>query len=72
MAAIDTLAHMPGRSIAVLGEMRELGAESAALHRQVGAHAAARGVHWLLAVGPQADDIAAGAHEWKKAASPGT
>jgi len=69
MAAIDTLAHMPGRSIAVLGEMRELGAESAALHRQVGAHAAARGVHWLLVVGPQADDIAAGAHEWKKASS---
>jgi UDP-N-acetylmuramoyl-tripeptide--D-alanyl-D-alanine ligase len=69
MAAIDTVARMPGRAIAVLGEMRELGAESAALHRQVGAHAGACGVHWLLAVGPQADDIAAGAEEWKRAAA---
>ena len=60
----------PGRSIAVLGEMRELGAESAALHRQVGAHAAARGVRWLLAVGPQAEDIAAGARAAARAAPP--
>lgn len=60
-AALDAVSRGPGRAIAVLGEMRELGAASAALHRRVGAHAAACGVDWLLAVGPQAEDIAAGA-----------
>jgi UDP-N-acetylmuramoyl-tripeptide--D-alanyl-D-alanine ligase len=60
-AALDAVARSAGRAIAVLGEMRELGAESAALHRRVGAHAAACGVAWLVAVGPHADDIADGA-----------
>jgi UDP-N-acetylmuramoyl-tripeptide--D-alanyl-D-alanine ligase len=60
-AALDAIARTDGRAIAVLGEMRELGAESAALHRRVGAYAAGCGVRWLLAVGPQAEEIAAGA-----------
>jgi UDP-N-acetylmuramoyl-tripeptide--D-alanyl-D-alanine ligase len=60
-AALDALVRTPGRAIAVLGEMRELGRESDALHRQIGAYAVACGVTWLLTVGPQADAIAAGA-----------
>ena len=60
-AALDAIGRSAGRAIAVLGEMRELGSHSAALHRQVGAYAATAGVRWLLAVGPQAEDIAAGA-----------
>ena len=59
-AALDAVGRLPGRAIAALGEMRELGADSAALHAQVGAHAAAAGVDWLLAVGPGADPIAEG------------
>lgn len=59
-AALDAVGRLPGRAIAALGEMRELGAESAALHAQVGAHAAAAGIAWLLAVGPGTDPIAAG------------
>jgi UDP-N-acetylmuramoyl-tripeptide--D-alanyl-D-alanine ligase len=39
-AALDLLASLPGRHVAVLGEMLELGAESDAAHRSVGAHAA--------------------------------
>ncbi len=62
-AALDAIARQPGRAIAVLGEMRELGAASAALHRQVGAHAAASGIAWLIAVGPGADAIAAGGRD---------
>jgi UDP-N-acetylmuramoyl-tripeptide--D-alanyl-D-alanine ligase len=63
-AALDAVARAAGtrgRAIAVLGEMRELGPTSTALHAAVGAHAAAAGVAWLIAVGPQADAIAAGA-----------
>ncbi len=63
-AALDTLRSLGehrGRTFAVLGEMRELGAESAALHREVGGHAAALGVDVVVAVGPEAADIAAGA-----------
>jgi UDP-N-acetylmuramoyl-tripeptide--D-alanyl-D-alanine ligase len=60
-AALDAVGRSPGRAIAVLGEMRELGAESAALHRRVGAHAATCGVDWLLAVGPHAEHLADGA-----------
>lgn len=61
IAALDAVARGPGRAIAVLGEMRELGAASSALHGEVGAHAASCGIHWLIAVGPQADATAAGA-----------
>jgi UDP-N-acetylmuramoyl-tripeptide--D-alanyl-D-alanine ligase len=63
-SALATLARAPGgRAIAVLGEMRELGAASAALHRDVGRAAAAARVVALIAVGDHADDVQAGAVE---------
>jgi UDP-N-acetylmuramoyl-tripeptide--D-alanyl-D-alanine ligase len=40
IAALDLLATLPGRRVAVLGEMFELGDESDAGHRRVGAYAA--------------------------------
>jgi UDP-N-acetylmuramoyl-tripeptide--D-alanyl-D-alanine ligase len=52
-----------GAKIAVLGEMRELGEASAALHREVGRAAAAEGVNLLIAVGSGADEVRAGAVE---------
>jgi UDP-N-acetylmuramoyl-tripeptide--D-alanyl-D-alanine ligase len=62
VAALDLLATLPGRRIAVLGEMLELGDASAVEHRRVGAHAA--GVtDRLIVVGEGALDIAAGARE---------
>ena len=60
-AALDAVGRLPGRAIAALGEMRELGAQSDALHAAVGAHAVAAGVAWVLAVGPGAEPIADGA-----------
>jgi UDP-N-acetylmuramoyl-tripeptide--D-alanyl-D-alanine ligase len=53
IAALDLLATLPGRHVAVLGEMLELGPESAAAHRRVGAHAAQR-ADVLLGVGAPA------------------
>ena len=59
--ALDTLraASVPGRRIAVLGDMFELGAYGPAAHEQVGRDAA--GVDRLLCVGALAAQIAEGA-----------
>ncbi|MGA0586799.1 UDP-N-acetylmuramoyl-tripeptide--D-alanyl-D-alanine ligase [Dyella sp. KRB-257] len=53
-AAIDTLALASGERVLVLvlGDMAELGANARALHAGIGAHAKARGIDRLLAVGP--------------------
>jgi UDP-N-acetylmuramoyl-tripeptide--D-alanyl-D-alanine ligase len=53
-AAIDVLAAggAGARAILVMGDMGEVGAESEALHAEVGAYAAQRGVGTLYAVGP--------------------
>src|SRR3954470_544504 len=56
-AALDDLATQApsGRRVAVLGDMLELGADEAALHREVGEEAARAGVDVLVAVGPRAE-----------------
>ncbi len=60
-AAIDELAESgPGRRVAVLGDMLELGPRAAEMHRALGEHARARGVELLVAVGPLASAIAEG------------
>ncbi|MDP2833996.1 MAG: UDP-N-acetylmuramoyl-tripeptide--D-alanyl-D-alanine ligase [Pseudomonadota bacterium] len=51
LAAIQVLAARPGKRILVLGDMGELGADTAALHREVGERARAAGIDRLLCLG---------------------
>ena len=51
-AAIDTLAEGAGEAWLVLGDMRELGADEAALHAEAGARAKAAGIARLYTLGP--------------------
>ena len=63
-AALEHLAGRAGgrRSVAVLGEMAELGPGAAAYHREVGAAVAGLGVDTLIAVGPLGREYAAAAN----------
>ena len=51
-AAIDTLSAVGGERWLVIGDMRELGADAAALHVEVGRRAKAAGIARLYALGP--------------------
>ena len=59
-ASLATFAAMqvPGKRIAVLGDMGELGAYSQEGHRRTGADCAAAGVDYLVCVGPASLDMA--------------
>ena len=57
-AAINTVANEPGQAWLVLGDMRELGAQAAALHAQVGTLARERGIARLYCVGALAASAA--------------
>jgi UDP-N-acetylmuramoyl-tripeptide--D-alanyl-D-alanine ligase len=63
-AALDALVALgtdrPGRTWAVLGQMRELGADAQQLHAEVGRYAATIGVEQLVVVG-EASGLAEGA-----------
>jgi len=56
-AALDHLATLGApRTLAVLGEMGELGADTPAYHREIGEHARAHGVDVVVGVGEPARD----------------
>ena len=67
-AALTTLAGIGRRSgartVAVLGEMRELGASAPEEHRAVGRLVGELGIDVLVVVGPDATEIGEGAREW--------
>ena len=64
-AALSALSLMAGsrRRVAVLGDMKELGTDTVALHRGVGAFAVKSGLDLLVTVGELGAEIATGAVE---------
>ena len=64
-AALSAFSLIAGRHrrIAVLGDMKELGADTVALHRSVGQFAAEGGIDLLITVGELGAEIATGAVE---------
>ena len=59
-AALELLAGLPGERRLVLGEMRELGADAAALHEEAGRAARSLGIERLYTLGPLAGHAARG------------
>lgn len=60
-AALADLSGRPGRRVAVLGDMMELGSDEAVYHREIGAAAAATGVDLVVGVGQRAAAYVEGA-----------
>ncbi|HEY7934680.1 MAG TPA: UDP-N-acetylmuramoyl-tripeptide--D-alanyl-D-alanine ligase [Solirubrobacteraceae bacterium] len=58
----DLVAVAPGRRVAVLGDMLELGEQSAGFHLQIAGYAAALGVELLVSVGALSAGMRAGFH----------
>ena len=62
-AALEALGRIaPGRKIAVLGDMKELGHYSSRLHYILGEKAAMSGITILITIGSEAEKIAKGAY----------
>ena len=61
-ASLDTLTNFDGRTVAILGDMKELGTDELKLHFDTGAYAKQKGVGLVLAIGPLARELAKGAN----------
>lgn len=60
-ASLETLKNFNGRTVAVLGDMKELGTDELQLHFDTGAYAKQIGIDVVLAAGPLAKSLANGA-----------
>lgn len=65
-ASIDVLANASGRSVAVIGDMKELGENENTLHFETGVYASEKGINLICCIGPLAKYIAEGAREAKE------
>lgn len=63
-AALDVLSHSKGRTIAVLGDMGELGSDEVALHARVGKAVADKKIEVLFCAGKLAEEYAKAAGDY--------
>lgn len=61
-ASLDTLMNFNGRKVAILGDMKELGANELAFHKETGNYAKQKGVDLVIAIGLLAKELAKGAN----------
>ncbi|MDR1706083.1 MAG: UDP-N-acetylmuramoyl-tripeptide--D-alanyl-D-alanine ligase [Clostridiales bacterium] len=62
-AALEVLTGADGRKICVLGDMMELGPQSALFHEEAGCEAARLGINIIICVGERSRDTFTGAHK---------
>ena len=62
-SSLDVLAYADTRTVAVLGDMFELGTDEKKMHYNVGVHAAEKGINVLICIGDLSAEIARGARE---------
>jgi UDP-N-acetylmuramoyl-tripeptide--D-alanyl-D-alanine ligase len=60
-ASLETLKNFKGRTVAIIGDMKELGKDELQLHYDTGAYAKQIGVDIVLSAGPLAKELAKGA-----------
>lgn len=65
-ASLDVLSFADTRTVAILGDMFELGADSAKMHYDVGAHAAKAKINVLICIGELTADTVRGAEDTSK------
>lgn len=63
-ASLDVLKNASGRTVAVLGDMAELGEQELLHHYEIGAYAAKVGIDVLFCVGVRSREMERGAREW--------
>lgn len=66
-ASIDVLAFADTRTVAILGDMFELGSSEKEMHYETGKHAAEKGIDVLIGIGKLSEETARGASETAKA-----
>lgn len=60
-ASLETLKNFKGRTVAVIGDMKELGKDELRLHFETGSYAKQIGVDIVISAGPLAKELAKGA-----------
>ena len=65
-ASLDVLACADTRTVAILGDMFELGEDSVKMHYDTGVHAAAAGINILICIGKHTADTVRGAEDTAK------
>lgn len=60
-ASLDVLSSAPGRTVAIMDDMLELGKDEKALHYEIGEYAARKGIDLIICIGELASEICRGA-----------